>query len=152
MDKSGIIGEISENLSGVVKQSARQIAKTPVDLTKTGVAQVKGDSIVPEALGDASSSNSQSQASATDPTLAAKNVEQGIKDKQDLVRARQDLHAIYYQKLVNPQKGEEETVTEKLEREDKMKEQEDLQTQAEKPPALPQNVKQGTGEKMPGAG
>lgn len=151
MDKFGIIGEISENLTGVVKQSARQVAKTPVDLTKTGVAQIKGDSIIPEALGDSAGSNTQNLAAAV-LTKPVSGAEQEIKDKQELVKARQDLHALYYQDLINPKKKEEERATERLEREDKTKEQEDLQTQAEKPPALPQNVKQGTGEKMPGAG
>ncbi len=63
---------------------------------------------------------------------------------------RGQLHGEYYQKLTKPQQQEEESVVDKLEREDQEKKMEDLETQKEKPPPLPSTVKQGTGENVVG--
>ena len=63
---------------------------------------------------------------------------------------RGELHGEYYRKLTKPQQQEEESVVEKLEREDQEKKFDDLETQKEKPPPLPSTVKQGTGENVVG--
>jgi hypothetical protein len=149
MDKSGIIGEISESLGSVVKQTVKQVAKTPVDLTKTAAQQIKGDIGAAETL-NSSAGSGNNQSSAGDTQTGDKKLDREIKDKEALAKVRSQLHSIYYQNLVDPKKPQEESVTEKLEKEDKATRQQDLQTQANKPPPLPQNVKQGTGEKVVG--
>ena len=63
---------------------------------------------------------------------------------------RGQLHGEYYRKLTKPQQQAEETVVDKLEREDQEKKMEDIETQKEKPPPLPATVKQGTGENIVG--
>lgn len=63
---------------------------------------------------------------------------------------RGQLHGEYYRKLTKPQQQEEETVVDKLEREDQEKKMEDLETNKEKPPPLPATTKQGTGENVVG--
>jgi hypothetical protein len=63
---------------------------------------------------------------------------------------RKELHSEYYQKLVNPPKQREESVQEKLEREDEEEKVELWQKEKKKPKDLPVTVKQGTGEKMVG--
>lgn len=149
MDKSGIFGEVSEALGGVVKQATKQVVKTPVDLTKTAVSQVKGDVGVPESLGSNQQQSGQNVQKPSDVKIGDKKLDQEMKDQQDLAKARNELHSLYYQKLTNPVKQEERAV-EKLEREEKEKKFEDLQERSRKPQGLPQNVKQGTGEKVVG--
>lgn len=63
---------------------------------------------------------------------------------------RKQLHGDYYQSLTNPQKPQEETVTEKLEREEQKKKMADLETDKEKPPQLSPTQKVGTGEAVIG--
>jgi hypothetical protein len=63
---------------------------------------------------------------------------------------RNQLHGEYYQQLTKPQQQEEETVVDKLEREDQEKKMSDLETDKEKPPPLPATTKQGTGENVVG--
>lgn len=63
---------------------------------------------------------------------------------------RRQLHGDYYQKLVNPQKPQEERVVEKLEREEEKEQFEELEKQKKKPSSLPATVKQGTGESVVG--
>ena len=63
---------------------------------------------------------------------------------------RNQLHADYYQNLVNRPKAEPEHVTEKLEREEQQAQFEEIEKDKKKPQALPQTVKQGTGESVVG--
>lgn len=63
---------------------------------------------------------------------------------------RSTLHQEYYQNLINPQKPEEESVTEKLEQEEQVKQLEEIEKQKKKPDPLAA-VKKGTGETMVGA-
>ncbi len=58
---------------------------------------------------------------------------------------RNQLHGDYYQTLVNPQKSQDEPVTEKLEREEKEEKFEELEKKKKKPDPLV-NLNQGTGE------
>lgn len=62
---------------------------------------------------------------------------------------RNTLHQEYYQNLTNPQKPEEESVTEKLEQEEQVKQFEEIEKQKKKPDPLA-TVKKGTGENMVG--
>jgi hypothetical protein len=109
---------------------------------------VKGDSGVLESLNAAAASAAQN---IVMPKQSPQDkIQQSLQDKQDLAKTRNELHSIYYQNLVNPKKQVEESVVEKLEREDKQKEFEELETKSKKPKDLPQNVKLGTGEKVVG--
>lgn len=63
---------------------------------------------------------------------------------------RNQLHSDYYQNTFNKPKPKEETVTEKIEREEQMKQFEDLEKEKKKPAPLPATVKQGTGESVVG--
>lgn len=63
---------------------------------------------------------------------------------------RGQLHGEYYRKLTKPQQQEEESVVDKLEREDQEEKMADLETDKEKPPPLPATTKQGTGENVVG--
>lgn len=63
---------------------------------------------------------------------------------------RRELHADYYRTLTSGTKKQEESVTEKLEREDQEEQMKSIEDDKKKPQALPQTVKQGTGEKMVG--
>lgn len=63
---------------------------------------------------------------------------------------RNQLHQDYYQETFNRPKAKEESVTEKLEREEQMKQFEDLEENKKKPAPLPTTVRQGTGESVVG--
>jgi hypothetical protein len=63
---------------------------------------------------------------------------------------RSQLHQDYYQETFNRPKPKEESVTEKLEREEQTKQFEDLEEKKKKPAPLPATVKQGTGESVVG--
>lgn len=151
MDKSGIIGEISENLGGVVKQAAKQVAKAPTDLTKKAAQQVTGreDSDSPDSKG--SQTHGIRSIINIKPRSPEEIAAQKAKDEVDLSQARQRLHSVYSGGLSTPSVPKE-SVSQRIEREDQAKKQEEMQTQAHKPPPLPPNVKQGTGEKIPTAG
>jgi hypothetical protein len=62
---------------------------------------------------------------------------------------RRQLHGNYYQELIRP-KRKEESVSEKIEREDQEKKMSDIEEQKKKPAPLPATVKQGTGEAVVG--
>lgn len=63
---------------------------------------------------------------------------------------RKQLHSDYYQNTFNRPKPKEESVTEKIEREEQVKQFEDLEKEKKKPAPLPATVKQGTGESVVG--
>lgn len=66
-----------------------------------------------------------------------------------LVALRNQLHSGYFQKLTAKPKNEE-TVSEKLEREDQQEKMKIFEQEKKKPSVLPATVKVGTGEKMIG--
>jgi len=78
--------------------------------------------------------------------------EQQAKDSVALAKARQELHAVYYQGLTNPPKPKEEPVAQRLEREERQEEQNELQAQKRKPTQLPPNTKPGTAERVSTSG
>lgn len=78
------------------------------------------------------------------------NVGKSPEELAKIEALRNQLHGEYYQKLTKPKPQEEETVVDKLEREDQEKKLADLETNKEKPPPLPATVKQGTGENVVG--
>ena len=63
---------------------------------------------------------------------------------------RQQLHGDYYQTLVNPQKPQEEPVTEKLEREGQEEKMTELETEKKKPPPIAVQKVQQSAEKFRG--
>lgn len=63
---------------------------------------------------------------------------------------RGELHGAYYRDLTKPSQQGEETVVDKLEREDQEKKLADLEESKKKPPPLPATTKQGTGENVVG--
>ena len=158
MDKSGIIGEVSETLGGVVKQTVKQVVKTPVDLTKTATAQISGNT----PSGDVASELSQIEKSAgqvsdqkqtkpQNPVLSNSNLANNqMEDKAKIEKLRQQLHGMYYQNLTNRQKPPDEHAAEKVEREKREEEMKLAEDNSKKPQELPQTVKQGTGEKLVG--
>lgn len=81
------------------------------------------------------------------PSMVQKTPEEQL----EIEALRRQLHSDYYQNLVNRPKQKEESVTEKIEREDEMAKFEEFQKQKEKPDPLA-NVKKGTGESMVGSG
>jgi hypothetical protein len=78
------------------------------------------------------------------------NKEKTPEELSKIETLRKELHGAYYQNLINPRRAPEESVSEKIEREDQEKKLADLETQKEKPPPLPATVKQGTGESVVG--
>lgn len=76
--------------------------------------------------------------------------EKSPEEEAKLEVVRRQLHGQYYQDLTNPKKAPEETVAEKLEREDQEEKMAEIETKKDKPPELPSTVKQGTGESVVG--
>lgn len=75
------------------------------------------------------------------------------KSPEDLAKIeslRRQLHGQYYEELTAQRKPAEESVTERIEREDEEKKMELFEKDKKKPPPLPATVKQGTGESVVG--
>lgn len=93
-----IVSEVVEQLGTVVKGAASQIAKTPVDLSKSAVSQISSEHIpaggVPPLQGKTNANAASGAKKPEDDTASI--------DKMKLVRLRQELHQSYYQDLVNP--------------------------------------------------
>ncbi|EKD86337.1 MAG: hypothetical protein ACD_37C00350G0001 [uncultured bacterium] len=77
------------------------------------------------------------------------NVGKSPEELAKIEALRQQLHGDYYQSLITPKDQEEETVTEKLDRE-KQEEEIELWEKDKKKPDPLANVKQGTGESVVG--
>jgi hypothetical protein len=157
MDKSGVIGEISENLGGVVKQVVNQTIKTPLDLTKTAAGQVTGTDSpgLPSDLGQMEKaagrpSTAVGSMQQKKPPMPQLSEEKKLEEKRKIEELRKQLHSMYYQGLTDPKKTPEEKVTEKLEREKQEEEKKLFDDNSKKPQPLPATVKQGTGEKLVG--
>ena len=72
-------------------------------------------------------------------------------EQKKLRELRHQLHAQYYQKLVNPPKQQEERPAEKVEKEKKQEMQELEQKEAKKPAPLAVSMAREKTEKFPGA-
>lgn len=83
-------------------------------------------------------------------TLQVKPDQKKAEDELAKKRLRQELHAQYYQRLVNPPKAPEEKPAEKVEREKKQEMVDLQQKEKKKPPVLVQRAAQRV-EKYPGA-
>jgi len=84
------------------------------------------------------------------PDVLSPNNQKTPEEEAKMEALRGELHGEYYRKLIRPQQQQEESVVEKIEREDQEKKIEDFETQKEKPPPLPATTKQGTGENVVG--
>lgn len=137
-----------------------QNVKTALGLTDSGSPQGKVPTpkeTIKTALGIPDSKPAGGRVPTTKETI--KNamgipdfpVNQKTPEEQAKIEAlRSQLHGQYYQDLTNRKKPEEEHVTEKLEREGQEEKMTELEIEKKKPPKLPVNVKQGTGENVVG--
>lgn len=157
IDKGGLIGEILEQGSSVVKQTVKQAAKTPSDLAKAAGSQVKGSDQTQDLVQDDAKTKEFVEdlyKPSKNPPPNAKNNLQKIPEEskeQKLAKLRQELHANYYQNLVKPPKPPEEKPAEKVEREKKEEKMELQEKERKKPaPLAVQRAAQKT-EKFPGA-
>lgn len=167
-DNNSVFGEVLESAGTVAKQTGK-VATNAVSDFATGAASQLGvpvadNSSVP--AGDVNTEDvvkglyekSQPQNSQTKPAqslpTSGKNPSDLGKTPEELANLeviRKELHAAYYQSLTNPPKPEEESVTEKIERE-KQEEMVDLQQKKmEKPPELTIQRQAQRVEKFPGA-
>jgi hypothetical protein len=71
-------------------------------------------------------------------------------DEAKIAALEKELHAAYYRELTEPSRQPEETVQEKLEREEQEAKFEEFEKEKKKPSKLPATVKQGTGENVVG--
>lgn len=157
-DNSGILGEILEQGVSTVKQAGQQIKQIPVGLAKAAGSQVRGSDKssgqVPPV--DEKAETKEFVKELYKPSDPAKNPQKAEKaqeetEEQKLAKLRQELHANYYQSLINPPKAPEEKKTEKIEREKTQERWELSQKEKKKPPPLAvQRAAQKT-EKFPGA-
>lgn len=164
-DNPGILGEIIEQGASIVKQTVKQTAKLPSDLAKTAGSQVTGSDdqkskeetreFVKSIYGVDQQSNEKPVPPQRDPEKGGTTTEStasnaAAQKELKLNRLRQELHAQYYQRLVNPPKPTEERPAEKVEKE-KREEMIDLQEkEKKKPPVLVQRARERV-EKYPGA-
>jgi len=169
-DNSGIFGEILEQGTNVVKQTVKQVVKTPSDLAKAA-----GKQVIPLRQGSAGQKGSN-QAQSPDKTAdekiktkefvkelykpkddlnadERKNVQKSPEEteEQKIAKLRQELHSAYYQKLVNPPKANAEKPAEKVEREKKEERWELEEKEKKKPPPLAVQRGAQKAEKYPGA-
>lgn len=121
---------------------AKQFLKDLYGPTKPQESSASNNSQAKTAAQQGSNQNLIKQAAGVTP----KNPQE-IAKMQSL---RNTLHQEYYQNLINPQKPEEVSVTDKLEREEQVEEFEEIEKEKKKPSKLPQTQKVGTGEKMVG--
>jgi len=165
-DNSGILGEILEQGASAVKQTIKQVAKTPGDLAKAGAKQVKGTdqtklpdqtqvdekTKTEEFVKDLYGTNKKPAAGETQKSSQKKQGGEKPQEseEQKIEKLRRELHSNYYQKLVNPPKAPEEKPAEKVEREKKEERWELEQKEKKKPPPLAVQRAQKV-EKYPGA-
>lgn len=153
-DNTSILGEIIEQGKTVVKQTGKQVAKLPSDLAKTAGSQVTGLDAQKSKEETREFVKSIYETSESKPITKqeqkANQPPKKLEDEEKIQKLRRELHAKYYQNLVNPPKPKEERQAEKVERE-KKQEMVDLQEkEKKKPPILVQRAAQRV-EKYPGA-
>lgn len=159
IDKTGFFGEILEQGATVVKQTIKQVAKTPGDLAKAGTKQIKGSDQAQAADQNPADDKTKTKEFVKDLYKPLKNSEPSPKDaknpeetkEQKLAKLRQELHANYYQNLINPPKPKEEKAAEKVEREKKEERWELQEKEKKKPPPLAVQRAAQKAEKFPGA-
>lgn len=166
--KGSLLGEILEQGGSIVKQTGKQVATLPSDLTKTAASQTgaapqvadqgksvdttvqkkQREELVKGLYGISDKKQTQGK---TVPTSPQPPQEKTPEELQKLADLRQKLHQeTYYQPLVNPPKPQEERPVEKVERE-KMEELQEVQKKEEKkPPPLPPSARPGTVERKLG--
>lgn len=163
-DNNGIFGEILEQGASVVKQTVKQVAKTPSDLAKAGAKQViplrQGSAGQADKVQSDIEEKAKTKEFVKDLYKPGEKVQSGKKDasqkpeetkEQKLAKLRQELHANYYQRLVNAPKPSEEKPAEKVEREKKEERWELEQKEKKKPPPLSVQRAAQKAEKYPGA-
>lgn len=162
MDKSGIVGEMFEQLGQAAKQVGKSVANTPANLAKTAVSQVantkdpgstevlapdKAKNLTVSTLGASEGSTvSENTKPQSDPVAEQKQ----LAETREKLKAFQEQHnTTYYNQTFNKPVALEERPTEKIERE-KIQELRELQKKKEK---LPEAVQQivGKSERRPGA-
>ncbi len=164
MDTNNVFGEVLESAGTAAKQTGQAAANAVSDTAKAAASQItgsQGDS--PASPQDVSNQDvvkglyEESQPQNTNPQQPAmvSNVPSDSSEKTpeelaNLELVRKELHAAYYQSVVNPPTQEEESVSEKIEREDRQEDMELQQKEMEKPPELVQRAAQRV-EKNPGA-
>ncbi len=157
-DDNNIFGEVLEQGAAQVKQGASD-----------AVAQVTGQNVgdssdetkkVVEGLYEKSPDKNQNQNQQNQNqhqnvvqnlTNQVLGVTQSPEVQAQLEVVRKELHSAYYQNLVNPPKQEEESVVEKIEREDQQKDWDLKQKEMAAPPPLAVQMGQSHAEKFPGA-
>ncbi|MEX2007408.1 MAG: hypothetical protein WD992_01430 [Candidatus Levyibacteriota bacterium] len=170
-DDNGIFGEILETAGTAAKQTGKAVANAAAATVQTAASQVgvpvadnsqstpsqdvspqvSNEDIV-ESLYEKSAGQNAAAAQPAQPAVKAQDP--SIKSPEELAQmdvVRKRLHDEYYQTLVNPAKQEEESVSEKLEREDKQEDMELQQKEAKKPPDLAVQRAQTHAEQNPGA-
>lgn len=169
-DNSGILGEILEQGASAVKQTVKQVVKTPSDLAKAA-----GKQVIPlrqGSAGQAGSDQVQPSDKTTDEKIKTKEfVEELYKpsektelnkkgsvqkppeetEEQKIEKLRQELHANYYRDLTYRPKASEEKPAEKVEREKKEERWELQEKEKKKPPPLAVQRGAQKTEKFPGA-
>lgn len=152
-DNSGILGEILEQGTSVVKQTIKQVAKTPSDLAKAASKQIGGDKKTPPAV-DEKAETEKLVKGLYKPSIKTQPKDSNQKpeetEEQKIAKLRQELHANYYRNLTNPPKAPEEKPAEKVEREKKEERWELQEKEKKKPPPLAVQRAQKV-EKYPGA-
>lgn len=115
----GLLGEIFEQGGSIVKQTAKTVVKTPLDLAGGAGSQIIGENGQTQL--DLKNTPKQSN-----PDLAKVQNNPNQKSPEELARIeklKKELHAEYYQQFTNPRKQEERSA-EKVEREEGEKMQE----------------------------
>lgn len=164
-DDNGVFGEILESAGTAIKQTGKTAANAVSDTAKATVSQItgsQGDSSAPVPATDTDTQDvveSLYEKSQPQNTNSQQTLQQGLvpnildktpQEEVELEVVRKRLHDEYYQSLINPPKQEEESVTEKIVREDQQEDMELQQKEMEKPPELVQRAAQRV-EKNPGA-
>ncbi len=143
--------------SGTNEQSSPSSQQMSDDQAKQFLKDLYGPSGPQDKLPPASTSNQAATAPQPQSVVAQaiglpqENPNKG-KTPEEVAKMeslRRQLHADYYASLTRPVPPEEH-VTEKLEREEQEEQMAALEEDKEKPQDLPQGVKQGTGEMVPG--
>jgi hypothetical protein len=165
MSKGGVLNaeEALESGLSLAKKAGKNIAGIASDTAKAATSQITGQyqttqDFVKDLYGPTVKTQNSQQSQASQPSDNSKipqtpeEAQEELEKKKKIEELKAKLHdEVYYQPLVNPQKGEPERPVEKVERE-KKEEMVDLQKkEEEKPPPLVQRNQQRV-EKFPGGG
>lgn len=166
MDTTNLVGEVLESagtaakqtgqaaasiVGGAVAATASQLGVPVVDNSgSANLDNTNTQDVVESLYGESQPQNTTPQQTPTPASDSSNAQSKSPEELANIEFIRKELHEAYYQTLVNPPKQEEESVSEKIEREDQQ-EMVDLQEkQMEKPPELVQRAAQRV-EKFPGA-